>query len=98
MALSSTSACLALSVEQRTGRTNEFHATAQEHNMAVTSREIHRQPNRTAQVTLPQLQLPDARTILIWATYIGLGIALLSIATGRAGIWLDDLRYVRSRL
>ena len=65
--------------------------------MAVTSRDVHRQPTRTAQVTLPRLRLPDGRSWVIWAAYIGLGIALLSIATGRAGIWLDDLRYGRPR-
>jgi len=65
--------------------------------MAVTSRDLHRQPARTSPFTVPRLRLPGGNAWLAPAVYIFLGVALLSVATGRAGIWLDDLRYGRPR-
>lgn len=68
--------------------------------MAVTSRDLHQQPRRTTGVTLPQwsrVQPKVNRQYLQLAAYVILGFLILSVLTGRAQLWLDDLRYGRPR-
>lgn len=65
--------------------------------MAVTSRELYRQPARTARPPFAGLRFPGAHGRLNTAGYIVLGLVLLGVVSGRASIWLDDLRYGRPR-
>lgn len=65
--------------------------------MAVTSRNLDQHSAHTPVFAVPQLKFPGNRTWPLTAAYILLGIALVSVASGRAGVWIDDLRYGRPR-
>jgi hypothetical protein len=66
--------------------------------MAVTSRNLHRQPARKIAVgtfTWPRLPLQRNRISLVAALLLS-GL-LLQIAANHSRVWLDDLRYGRPR-
>lgn len=67
--------------------------------MAVTSRDLHRQPSRSA-VAVPRVALPKVRINRQYVQLGGLillGMLILNLALGRGQVWLDDLRYGRPR-
>lgn len=66
--------------------------------MAVTSRDLHRQPTRPATAAIPQrVRVQPNRQYVMIGVYVLLGLALLVIVSGRAHTMIDDLRYGRPR-
>ena len=68
--------------------------------MAVTGRDLHKQPTRkpmpaAAPVRLPQVELN--RQYIQWGILIVLGFIVLQLLLVRGQTWFDDLRYGRPR-
>lgn len=67
--------------------------------MAVTSRDLHRQPRhrsaRPMAVKVPRVQVHGNRLQLGFLILVG--VLVVNILTTRGQVWLDDLRYGRPR-